>query len=178
MVSTSLDNAFYLFENQKLKPEKLENISEEVRLAAQSLRDTIWATYNTEISVANLKSRIQEFVKKFTDENSFKVDMEISGDDTVLTPIEGLNLFRILQEALNNTQKYAQANLVKITGEFSEKNYQLKISDNGQGFDLQQNKVTESYGLNNMKTRAEEIGGELSISSGSEGTAIKIFKEY
>ena len=178
VVSTSLDNAFYLFENQKLKPEKLENISEEVRLAAQSLRDTIWATYNTEISVADLKSRIQEFVKKFTDENSFKVDMEISGDDTVLTPIEGLNLFRILQEALNNTQKYAQANLVKITGEFSEKNYQLKISDNGQGFDLQQNKVTESYGLNNMKTRAEEIGGELSISSGSEGTAIKIFKEY
>lgn len=46
VVSTGLNNAFYLFENQKLLPEKLENISGEVRLAAQSLRDTIWATYN------------------------------------------------------------------------------------------------------------------------------------
>jgi signal transduction histidine kinase len=177
VVSTSLDNAFYLFENKKLKPEKLENINTEVRLAAQSLRDTIWATYNTEISVADLKSRIQEFVKKFADENAFKVDMDIKGDAIILTPIEGLNLFRIVQEALNNTQKYAEASEVKITGDFSEKNYSLEISDNGKGFDLQQIKVTESYGLNNMKTRAEEIGGELTfVSEKGRGTKVRIEK--
>jgi signal transduction histidine kinase len=62
---------------------------------------------------------------------------------------------------------------VKITGDFSEKNYALEISDNGKGFDLQQIKVIESYGLNNMKTRAEEIGGELTLFSSSEGTSIK-----
>lgn len=176
VVSTSLDNAFYLFENQKLKPEKLENISGEVRLAAQSLRDTIWATYNTEISVADLKSRIQEFVKKFADENTFKVEMDISGDGTILTPIEGLNLFRIVQEALNNTQKYAGASLVKITGDFSAEKYALEISDNGKGFDLEQVKVNESYGLNNMKTRAEEIGGRLNIES-ENGINVQFFKE-
>ncbi|MDP1814828.1 MAG: tetratricopeptide repeat protein [Leadbetterella sp.] len=173
VVSTSLDNAFYLFENQKLLPEKLENISGEVRLAAQSLRDTIWATYNSEISVADLRSRIQEFVKKFSDENSFNVEINIKGEEVVLTPIEGLNLFRIVQEALNNTQKYASASLVKINADFSEKNYFLEITDNGKGFDLEQNKVTESYGLNNMKTRAEEIEAKLEIKSSlGAGTAI------
>jgi signal transduction histidine kinase len=172
VVSTSLDNAFYLFENQKLKPEKLENISGEVRLAAQSLRDTIWATYNTEITVADLKSRIQEFVKKFADENTFKVEMDISGDGTILTPIEGLNLFRIVQEALNNTQKYAGASLVKITGDFSAGKYALEISDNGKGFDLEQVKVNESYGLNNMKTRTEEIGMLFELKSDASGTLV------
>ena len=165
VVSTSLDNAFYLFENQKLMPEKLENISGEVRLAAQSLRDTIWATYNSEISVADLKSRIQEFIKKFADENAFKLEMEISGDQTVLNPIEGLNLFRIVQESLNNIQKYAQASLVKIEGNFEKDNYNLKISDNGLGFDLSKANIGNSYGLSNMKSRAEEIGGILIIDS-------------
>ena len=165
VVSTSLDNAFYLFENQKLKPEKLENISGEVRLAAQSLRDTIWATYNSEISVADLRSRIQEFIKKFADEKAFKLEMEIPGDQTVLNPIEGLNLFRIVQESLNNIQKYAQASLVKIEGNFEKDNYNLKISDNGLGFDLSKANIGNSYGLSNMKSRAEEIGGKLIIDS-------------
>ncbi|MCP9756632.1 tetratricopeptide repeat-containing sensor histidine kinase [Lacihabitans sp. CCS-44] len=176
VVSTSLDNAFYLFENQKLKPEKLENISGEVRLAAQSLRDTIWATYNSEISVADLRSRIQEFVKKFSDENSFNVEINIKGEEVVLTPIEGLNLFRIVQEALNNTQKYASASLVKMDGNFEKDNYNLQISDNGLGFDLNKANTGNSYGLGNMKSRAEEIGGELSVSSSSEGTVVEFSK--
>ena len=176
VVSTSLDNAYYLFENQKLKSEKLENINTEVRLAAQSLRDTIWATYNTEVTVADLKSRIQEFVRKFANENSFKVDLDINGDAVVLTPIEGLNLFRIIQEALNNSQKYAQAEEVKIIGDFSGNNYQLEISDNGKGFDLQQIKITESYGLNNMKSRAEEIDAVMEIFSSEHGTSIILGK--
>lgn len=177
VVSTSLDNAFYLFEKQKLLPEKLENISSEVRLAAQSLRDTIWATYNTEITVLDLKSRIQEYVKKFADENSFKLEMQISGDNTVLNPIEGLNLFRIVQESLNNIQKYAQASLVKIEGSFENGNYNLHISDNGIGFDLNKANTGNSYGLNNMKSRAEEIGGELIILSSSKGTVVEFLKK-
>jgi signal transduction histidine kinase len=177
VVSTSLDNAFYLFENQKLKPEKLENISGEVRLAAQSLRDTIWATYNSEITVLDLKSRIQEFIKKFADENFFKLEMQINGDNTILNPIEGLNLFRIVQESLNNIQKYAKASFVKIEGSFAAGDYNLQISDNGIGFDLRKANTGNSYGLSNMKSRAKEIGGELRILSGSEGTVVEFSKK-
>lgn len=176
VVSTSLDNSFYLFEKQKLKSEKLENISAEVRLAAQSLRDTIWATYNSEISVLDLKSRIQEFIKKFADENSFKLEMQITVDNTVLNPIEGLNLFRIVQESLNNIQKYAKADLVKIEGKFTPEMFALSISDNGKGFDLQQVKVNESYGLNNMKSRAEEIEMEFELKSDVSGTKVLCYK--
>ncbi len=176
VVSTSLDNAFYLFEKQKLLPEKLENISGEIRLAAQSLRDTIWATYNSEITVLDLKSRIQEFIKKFADENTFKVEMEISGDQTVLNPIEGLNLFRIVQESLNNIQKYAKADRVKIEGKFKPEMYALSITDNGKGFDLEQLKVIESYGLNNMRSRAEEIGMGFELKSDASGTKVLCYK--
>jgi signal transduction histidine kinase len=77
-------------------------------LAAQSVRDTIYETYNSEITLWELKSRIQEFIKKFADENTSKLEMKIVGDNAVLNPIEGLQLFRIVQESLNNIQKKAQ----------------------------------------------------------------------
>lgn len=82
-----------------------------------------------------------------------------------------------MQYALNNTQKYASASLVKITGDFSEKNYVLEITDNGRGFDLELNKVTKSYGLNNMKSRAEEIGGRLIIESTKDLGSRIIFRK-
>ncbi|MCP9766444.1 hypothetical protein EGI22_00900 [Lacihabitans sp. LS3-19] len=177
VVSTSLDNAFYLFEKQKLVPEKLENISGEVRLAAQSLRDTIWATYNSEITVLELKSRIQEFIKKFGDDNNFKVELDITGDEIILTPIEGLNLFRIVQESLNNIQKYAKASIVKIEGSFDINSISLNISDNGIGFEINEENRGNSFGLNNMKIRAEEIGGELKIESElTKGTKVIFHK--
>ena len=178
VVSTSLDNAFYLFENQKLNPQKLESINSEVRLAAQSLRDTIWATYNSEVSVVDLTSRIQEFVKKFTDENSFRVELSFNGDDILLTAIEGLNLFRIIQEALNNTMKYANASLVTISGQFSEKTFSIEITDNGKGFDLGATHSITTFGLNNMKLRAEELGATLQIQTEEgQGTRIQIHRE-
>jgi signal transduction histidine kinase len=176
VVSTSLDNAFYLFEKQKLVPEKLENISGEVRLAAQSLRDTIWATYNTEITVLELKSRIQEFIKKFGDDNNFKVEIDITGDEIILTPIEGLNLFRIVQESLNNIQKYAKAGIVKIEGNFETNSVSLNISDNGNGFEINEENRGISFGLNNMKNRATEIACNLKISSDTSGTKVSVFK--
>lgn len=173
VVSTSLDNAFYQFENRTLEPEKLENISTGVRLAAQSLRDTIWATYNTEVTVADLKSRIQEFVKKFTDENSFRIEMNFTGDEIILSPIEGLNVFRIIQEALNNTLKYAMASLVTISGKFTRDAFTLEISDNGKGFDPESKNRLTTFGLNNMKSRAEELGATFEVSS-KEGFGTRI----
>ncbi len=176
VVSTSLDNAFYLFENKQLVSAKLENISGEVRLAAQSLRDTIWATYNSEITASDLKSRIQEFIKKFEVGNSFKTEIHFKGDDLVLNPIEGLNLFRIVQEAFNNVQKYAKATLVIISGNFQKENLTLEIIDNGIGFSSAESNSQNSFGLNNMKSRALEIGGVLEINSSPEGTSIKFTK--
>lgn len=106
VVSTSLDNAFFLAENNRLIPQKLESINVDVREAAQSLRDTIWATHNTVIPISNLYARMQHYLNKvFSENEKILHQATLSGADEELNSIEALNLFRIFQESVQNIQK-------------------------------------------------------------------------
>jgi signal transduction histidine kinase len=95
--------------------------------------------------------------------NNVKNDMEFNA-------LQLLNLYRIIQESLQNVVKYAEADVVKIIfGEQSE-SFILQIIDNGKGFDSEQAK--DGNGLNNMQRRCEECGGLFKIISSEMGTEI------
>jgi GAF domain-containing protein/anti-sigma regulatory factor (Ser/Thr protein kinase) len=88
-------------------------------------------------------------------------------------------LFRIAQEALNNTLKHAAPTSVevRIHVESSDMNQcvELEVIDNGQGFDLDAVSDKGGMGLVSMRERAEKIGGKLTIRSApGEGTRVKI----
>ena len=85
--------------------------------------------------------------------------------------VKGMNVYRIIQEAVNNALKYSGATTISVR--FSEANEHLtiEISDNGKGFDTAT--VDSGNGLLNMKKRAREIGGTLEIASEeTQGTTI------
>lgn len=88
------------------------------------------------------------------------------------------NLFRIMQEALNNIAKHANASRVNITLEEGKNNVRLKIVDNGIGFNpLDNNKTREKKGLGliGMRERVEALDGNLIIeSSPGKGTQILV----
>lgn len=179
VVSTSLDNAFFLAENQKLVPQKLESINKDVREAAQSLRDTIWATHNTTIPVSNLFSRMQHYLQKVIKENSdTAVESSFSGKDIELNSIQALNFFRIFQEAIQNIQKHAEASKVLLLIQNENDSLRMRIEDNGKGFGINTKNLYENFGLSNMKTRSDEIGAKISIESTvDKGTVIEVTKE-
>lgn len=176
VVSTSLDNAFFLAENHKLVPQKLESINFDVREAAQSLRDTIWATHNTTISLSNLYSRIQHYLGKVLGENDkIEYASSFNGIDFELNSIEALNFFRIFQEAIQNIQKHSAASKVNFSLINEEHSLKLIITDNGKGFEIDSQNPYENFGLSNMKHRSDEINAMLSIHSEiSKGTNIKV----
>jgi signal transduction histidine kinase len=165
VVSTSLDNAFFLAENQRLIPQKLENINSEVRLAAQSLRDTIWATHNSTISISNLYTRIQNYLLKISENNNLKIISNRTGKDLELNSLQALNIFRIFQEAIQNIQKHAQATEIKFDLSFENNCLEMIITDDGVGFDSNKLITSENFGLLNMQNRSDEIGGKLTIES-------------
>lgn len=176
VVSTSLDNAFFLAENHKLIPQKLESINFDVREAAQSLRDTIWATHNTTISLSNLYSRIQHYLGKVLGEND-KIEYisSFTGADLELNSIEALNFFRIFQEAIQNIQKHSAATKVIFSLINEENSLKLIITDNGKGFESNSQNPYENFGLSNMKHRSDEINAILKIHSTiGEGTNIEV----
>jgi two-component system, sensor histidine kinase LadS len=146
---------------------KLNSLSDYVRTTTQQLRDTIWAINNEEIKIGELSKRIKNYSSKQfeNDENvdfEFKIDSKI--EQTKLSSIQSLNLFRVLQEAINNIKKHSGATNISI--EIHQENNQIivQIKDNGLGFDTTQSKEGH-YGLINMKNRIEEIGGSFEIES-------------
>lgn len=85
-------------------------------------------------------------------------------------------LFRIAEEALNNTLKHAHATSVAVKLVHEDGKYCLQISDNGCGFAPQLQNQQGGMGLLNMSARVAELGGELELeSSPGEGTILTVW---
>lgn len=104
---------------------------------------------------------------------------EISGEVIFLDSEKELIIFRIFQEACNNILKHAKARTITIDLMYEKQYVQLKISDDGKGFDIEETMKTKEIrkmsGLKNIYQRAEIIGAETYIySTPNIGTTIHI----
>lgn len=83
-----------------------------------------------------------------------------------------LNIYRIIQEAVHNIIKYAQASEVKLSITEFENQIHIFISDNGTGFDPQT--IKKGNGLLNMQERARMFNGHFELQSDNSGTTIEV----
>ncbi|WP_164669562.1 sensor histidine kinase [Virgibacillus doumboii] len=118
-------------------------------------------------------------VKKLVNELEQKTSMDfaVTIDEAIeLSETTEEHVFRIIQESLSNTLRHSAATKVKLEVFIRSRELFLHISDNGKGFNMDEdtNRKT-SYGLKTMKERSEELGGTFAIrSSEGEGTYIDI----
>lgn len=176
-IISSLDNLKYGFKIPDKLSHKLKTISEFTSATIYDLRDTIWAMNKTAISVEDLEIRISNFIEKanIASENlEFKfVTDDLINPDHKFSSVEGMNIYRIIQEAVNNAIKYAEADVIRVIVNSNPEKISVSISDNGKGFDL--NKTSEGNGLNNMKKRADDIGAAFKIETEkNKGTEINL----
>lgn len=177
-IISSIENLQYGFKisNTNLA-NKLTSISSFTKDTINELRDTIWAMNKNEISLTDLQIRISNFIDKAHVSSqgihfNFLVAEKLK-NNTVFTSVQGMNIYRIIQEAINNAIKYANASSVNV--EISEKNNKLlfEVFDNGTGFNLEE--VEAGNGLNNMKKRATDVGASITIQSNkNSGTKIAV----
>ena len=114
--------------------------------------------------------KIEEFAKRLAD-GKVVVKTKINSNISQMLPSsEALHLYRIAQEAINNTVKYSKATRIHI--KFSS--HSFTITDNGIGFDL--SNYTPGYGIHNMKQRSEEMGAEFILISTEKGTTVRVEK--
>lgn len=175
-IISSVDNIKYAFDitNEKLD-NKLTNISSFAKDTIIELRDTIWAMNSNEISFEDLETRINNYMGKAKEAKeqisfSFVVDPVLKTQK--LTSIQGMNIYRTIQEAVNNAIKYANATVISITAKQVENQIKITIQDNGLGFD--EATTIKGNGLKNMQKRIEDIGGIFNLESSNLGTAIGI----
>jgi signal transduction histidine kinase len=155
--------------------EEASSLSSFARGAMRELRETIWALDKKEILPEELGNKVQELLWLYKNKGS-NVEMSWQHDNNLLVPLkslEALNIFRIIQEAVNNAVKYSGASDIKVLANFTGRNIHVLIADNGIGFDA--DCIDKGYGLLNMKKRAEEMNGQLQIKTAEgKGTTIDI----
>ncbi len=176
-ITSSVENIKQGFElkDEKLNS-KLSNISSFTKETITELRDTIWAMNHNQISFDDLKMRIINFIDKAKEADS-KIDFKTTIDENILnhqlTSVEGMNIFRTIQEATNNSLKYAKASQINVIIQKKQSSIVIEIVDNGKGFNIET--TEKGNGLVNMKKRISEINGNFSIlSTENNGTKILI----
>ncbi|NNC70905.1 MAG: two-component sensor histidine kinase, partial [Flavobacteriaceae bacterium] len=95
-----------------------------------------------------------------------------ANEDLIFSSVQGMNIYRIIQEGVNNALKYADAEEINVTI-IDNDLIEIVIEDNGSGFD--ESDIEYGNGLKNMKKRAQDINAELSVNSTkNKGTIITV----
>lgn len=177
-IISTLDNLKYKFNiNDEQLTDRLQSVGEFTRSTITDLRNTIWAMNKGEISFTDLENRISNFVQKaeLSTENiafSFTCDERINADIT-FSSLDGMNIYRIIQEAVNNALKYAESQEISIAIKQQNNGIEIIVKDTGKGFDP--TTVELSFGIENMQKRAKEIGGSLAVHSEiGKGTEVRL----
>lgn len=170
---TGLEASEMMLKQQKTQTlnDNLEQLQQSARDSMQQLRDSIWALNKEEMTITMLAERFKDWTHKMLAVQHtglrFETDME---QDITLDAIKALNLFRLLQEAIHNVLKHAEATEIFVTILSRNNKISCQVHDNGKGFTRSE---TEGSGLQNMHTRAKECGGVLTIQSElNKGTTI------
>jgi signal transduction histidine kinase len=176
-VISSVDNLKY---GNSITDSKITNqltkIGDFTKATIIDLRDTIWAMNTNEFTFEDLRSRIFNFIEKAKSvkENiNFKFNVDATLQDLKFSSIIGINLYRVIQEAINNAIKYSDANNIDVEVKKVDNQIKITIQDNGKGFDIENTDF--GNGLYNMKKRIDEVNGSCEIESEpNKGTTITI----
>jgi len=161
----SLKNSFE--ETAESTNKKIDLIINDIRSISRNLHPIMF-------DKVGLKSSINQIVERAQSVNNFMVTADIDYKASLPTTAE-LQIYRIVQEALSNIIKYADAVAAKITLTEDNNNVTLEIKDNGKGFEVNTTlNNNKSFGLHNIIERSRAIGGEAKIQSDSSGTIITV----
>jgi signal transduction histidine kinase/ligand-binding sensor domain-containing protein len=168
-IISSLDIEVY---RNKDESNTIETINAFARDTMTQLRETIWAVSDKTIFFSEFITRIAQYVEQINDLASQNIVLIKSNiNDFELNPIQTINYYRIVQEAINNAVKYADASEIKVAVNLINTTIVITITDNGKGFDLELTRL--GMGIIGMKSRAEEVDSKLEIkTSVSCGTTV------
>jgi|LSQX01.2.fsa_nt_gb signal transduction histidine kinase len=143
---------------------------EEIQRLSYELRP---GTLDDESLYTNLKKYIEN-LSRYTDLNIEYNLQACKSLDIRLTPAVKTTIFRIVQEALSNVIRHAEAKNVKVLLCCNDRTIEVIIEDDGRGFDLASlQKDRQALGLSGMTERASLAGGELLIDTGpGKGTSV------
>lgn len=149
-----------------------------VRECLRELRRIIFNLRPMALDDLGLVPTLKRYLENLREQEGCPVTLSVRGKEARLASMHEVAVFRLVQEAVNNARKHAQASSIQVEISFSGGNYvEIKVEDDGVGFDMERLKVEwidrESFGLMSMKERIELLDGEFDVVSQlGEGTRL------
>lgn len=131
--------------------------------------------FRTRTNSEDIEQALRQTLNKFQHQSGVHTHMEVRGHGVALPPDVQLQVLHVVQEALSNVRKHAQASEVWLTVD-KEPHWAITVRDNGLGFDRSAPSVAEGHvGLQIMRERAGRIGARVDVESKpGEGSRVLI----
>jgi signal transduction histidine kinase len=147
----------------------LYQLEEAARAVYADVREAILGLRSTISQEKDLAVTLSDYIRNFEEQSGIHTVLVIADqtDLSRLTPTVEVQTIRIIQEALTNIRRHAEANAAHIDVARRNEHILITIEDDGCGFDLTQPQPNgrPHFGLQTMRERAEGVGGALTVHS-------------
>lgn len=171
----------HLSSAQSANPEqvtiRMDAAKDLVSRAIQDLRDLSRILAADRVSHFDLVEAVEQQVEQIRKAGSHEVRFSVSGSPYDIGHHNGVILFRIIQEAVQNILKHASATKLELTVEYGNTAVVVHVADNGAGFDVSSS--SNGQGLGNIRKRAALLGASVVIDSNKgNGTKVNIVMPF
>jgi two-component system sensor histidine kinase DegS len=156
---------------------EIRHLREVMRRELSEVRGFIAQLRPAALDAAGLDGAIRQAVASFTAGTGTRAETSLEGDADRLTDMQRMVVLRVLQEALQNTRRHADARTVAIESSDAGGAWTLEVRDDGRGFDSDAVGASErpNFGLQFMRERAELVGGTVIVRSRpGAGTTVRL----
>lgn len=170
-VITQLEAAGHVIDDRQALRRHLDTASGIARESLVEARRAVQAAVPLPLEGRSLPEAVGDVVERWSIVNEIDVEWSVHGVPVALHPEIEVSALRVVQESLANVAKHAAATRVAVTLSYMDDVALVDVRDDGKGFDP--NGLRAGYGLRAMRSRLEEIGGQLQVESEQgRGTAV------
>ena len=150
----------------------IDDIDASIDQAQKEIRAFTYLLHPQNLLSDGLKTTIEQFVAGVSARTSLKTSIEIAPEVDKLSYERQRSVLRVIQEALANVFRHAQATQVRIALEATDTHFKLRITDNGRGMPINRARsgskvISLGVGIPAMRARLQQLGGALEIHSSS-----------
>jgi two-component system sensor histidine kinase UhpB len=145
--------------------DNLVRLSENVRRVSHQLHPAL-------LQYSGLPAALGEYCGEFEALTGINVSLRVEGSFNDVTSAQGLTVYRIAQEALQNVAKHAKTGVAMVDLDSTDGILRLSVSDEGIGIDLSASNENAGLGLVSMRERARLAGGRLRVERGPTGGTV------
>ena len=151
----------------------LQEIDVGVRESTNDVRELL-VHFRTRTDTADIEEALRTTLRKFEHQSGVTTRLQMHGHGVALPSDVQLQVLHVIQEALSNIRKHAQASQVQLEVHRGPK-WVFLVRDNGRGFDPDRAKDETHVGLQIMRERAQRIGASIEVNShAGQGTEVRI----